>query len=102
MSVVWFDGSAWGLLGVSVLAAHFVFGAGLGALYFAGVWWNARLFADGTSLAPAIGLLIGRFALLACALALTSLEGALPLLVTALGVLAARPLVIRRVKALIP
>lgn len=103
MSVVWYDSpTVWGLPVVPVLAAHFAFGVGLGAFYFAGVWWNARLFTDGTPLAAAIGLVIGRFALLACALTLTSLEGALPLLLTALGVLLARPLVMHRAKALVP
>ena len=98
MNAVWPGGPAewhW-----AVLAAHFAFGAGLGALYFTGVWWNARLFAGGTSLTAAIGLVAGRFALLAGFLTLASLEGALPLLVMALGVLAARPVIMRRVKAL--
>ncbi len=103
MSVVWYNGPAvWGLPGlpvVPVLAAHLAFGLGLGAFYFAGLWWNARLFADGAPLAAAIGLVIGRFALLAGFLTLASLEGALPLLLMALGVLVARPLVVRRVKA---
>lgn len=105
MNVVWSGGlTGWGVPGlpaVPILAAHFAFGVGLGAFYFAGVWWNARLFADGAPLAAAIGLVIGRFALLAGFLTLASLEGALPLLLTALGVLAARPLVMRRVKALV-
>ena len=99
MSIAWFNGPAvWGLPVVPVLAAHLAFGLGLGAFYFTGLWWNARLFAEGTPLAAAIGLVIGRFALLAVFLTLASLEGALPLLLMALGVLAARPLVLRLVR----
>lgn len=96
--------SGWGLHGwpvIPILAAHFAAGIGLGACYFGGLWWNACLFA-GARLAAAIGLIIGRFALLAGVLTLASLEGALPLLLMALGVVLARPLVMRRVKATAP
>ena len=44
-----------------------------------------------------VALMIGRFALLGGLLALASLEGALPLLVMALGVFIARSAVMRRV-----
>ena len=116
MSVTWLDGLAgwglvdWGLPGwnlpgwpmVAVLAAHFAMGTGLGACYFGGLWWNACLFASGARLVLAIGLIMGRFALLASFLTLASLEGALPLLLMALGVVLARPLVMRRVRATAP
>ena len=102
MSVTWLDTvPGWSLRGwavIPVLAAHFAAGIGLGACYFGGLWWNACLFA-GARLAAAISLMIGRFALLAGFLTLASLQGALPLLLTALGVLVARPLVLRRIKA---
>jgi F1F0 ATPase subunit 2 len=103
MSLTWFDGlPSWGLHGwlvIPILAAHFAAGIGLGACYFGGLWWNACLFASGARLVAAIGLIIGRFVLLAGVLTLASLEGALPLLLMALGVVLARPLVMRRVKA---
>jgi N-ATPase, AtpR subunit len=78
------------------LVAHFTIGIGLGILYFSAVWWNARLFALGGRTMTAVALIIGRLVFLGGLLALASLEGALPLLVIALGVLLARPLVIRR------
>jgi F1F0 ATPase subunit 2 len=78
------------------LAAHLVAGIGLGMLYFSAIWWNARLFALGGRAMTTVALIIGRLVLLGGLLALASLEGALPLLTTALGVLIARPLVLRR------
>jgi hypothetical protein len=45
-----------------------------------------------------IALIVGRFVLLGGGLALTSLEGALPLLLTALGVVLARFAIMRRVR----
>lgn len=76
-----------------ILAAHLAAGLVLGLLYFGSVWWNARQFAAGGRLLRTIGLMLGRFALLGSVLTLASLEGALPLLLTALGVLLARPVV---------
>jgi F1F0 ATPase subunit 2 len=70
-------------------------GIGLGIVYFNAVWWNARLFAMGGRASTTIVLIIGRLVLLGGLLALTSLEGALPLLAMALGVLVARPMVMR-------
>ena len=106
MSVTWFNGlPGWNLPGWAVslgLAAHLAAGIGLGACYFGGLWWNACLFASRTRLAAAIGLMVGRIALLAGCLTLASLEGALPLLMMALGVVAARPLVLRGIKATAP
>ena len=95
MSVWSFDGlPAWAM--ALSLAAHFAAGVGLGALYFRGVWWSARLFAEGGRTATVIVLTAGRLAVLGGLLALASLQGALPLLTMALGVLIARPMVMRR------
>jgi F1F0 ATPase subunit 2 len=80
------------------LGTHFIAGIGLGIIYFRGLRWNARLFADGASPALTIGLLIGRFLLMGSLLALASLEGAMPLLIMALGVLVARPMVTYRLR----
>lgn len=92
--------SAWAM--VLSLVLHLAAGFGLGLLYFRGVWWNVRLFASGGRVVTAIALGLGRFILLGGLLALAALEGALPLLAMALGVLVARPLVMRRVREAAP
>ena len=89
-------------LSLGSLAAHLVIGIGLGILYFGGLWWNTRRFAAGGSLATMAALTAGRFVLLGGLLFLASREGALPLLVMALGVLVARFLVMRRVRQAAP
>ena len=78
------------------LVAYLAIGISLGALYFGGVWWSAYLFVRSGRISTTIALLAGRFALLGGALTLVSLEGALPLLMTALGVLIGRFVVVRR------
>jgi F1F0 ATPase subunit 2 len=78
------------------LAAHLAVGIVLGIFYFHALWWIARLFLGGRT-TTSVALMIGRFALLGGLLALASLEGALPLLVTALGVFIARSAVMRRI-----
>lgn len=88
--------SAWAI--VFSLLLHLATGFGVGLLYFRGLWLNARMFVSGDRVAAAIALGLARFGLLGGLLTLASLEGALPLLATALGVLIARPLVMRRVK----
>ncbi len=85
---------AWAM--AASLAAHLAAGMALGAVYFNAVWWNASLLAHGGRVRIAVGLIVGRLALLGGLLALASLEGALPLLAMALGVLIARPVIMRR------
>jgi F1F0 ATPase subunit 2 len=84
------------------LIAHFVAGIILGLLYFRSLWWNAHRFTGGGPLATTIAVMIGRFVLLGGLLTLASLEGALPLLVMALGILIARSVVIRRIREIAP
>ena len=84
------------------LILYLAAGFGLGLLYFRGLWWNARLFASGRRMTTAIALGLGRFLLLGGLLALAAVEGALPLLAMALGVLVARPLVMRGVREAAP
>ncbi|SDS51748.1 F1/F0 ATPase, subunit 2 [Bradyrhizobium canariense] len=79
------------------LAGHFVAGLLLGLVYFRSLWWNARLFVAGERVVTTIGLMLGRFVLLGGLLTLVSFEGALPLLVMALGILIARSVFMRRV-----
>jgi hypothetical protein len=72
------------------LAGYLAAGTVLGLIYFGALWWTANLFAGGGRAAMAIGLTIGRFVLLGGSLTLVSLEGAAPLLAVALGVLLGR------------
>ena len=83
------------------LAAHSAAGIGLGVLYFRSLWWNAA----GSPEAAAnddIALMLGRFVLLGGLLTLASLEGALPLLMMALGVLIARSAMMRTIREAAP
>ena len=91
---------AWAML--LSLSAHLGAGIALGLLYFHGLWRNVTRLAGGGRTTTTIALMIGRFALLGGLLTLASLEGALPLLATALGVLLARPVVMRRVRQVAP
>ena len=84
------------------LAAHLVAGIAVGVIYFRSLWWNARRFTSGSHVATTIAVMIGRFVLLGGLLTLASLEGALPLLVMALGILIARSVVIRRIREIAP
>lgn len=77
-----------------VLVLHLALGYGIGRLYFHGVWRSAQAFTGHP--ASAIGWTLLRFVLLGCVLAATAFEGALPLLVTALGLVVARPGALRR------
>lgn len=95
MSVWSFDNlPAWAMF--FSLGVHLAAGIALGLFYFRAVWWSARLFAQGGRAATMIVLIAGRFVGLGGLLALASLEGALPLLIMALGVLIARSAVMRR------
>jgi F1F0 ATPase subunit 2 len=90
-------GTAW----LSV-AAHLAGGFGLGLLYFRSLWWTVQRFTGRGNVVATIALMIGRFALIAGVLTLACLEGALPLLTTALGVLAARFAVMNRLRKALP
>ncbi|CAN2536023.1 hypothetical+protein [Methylocapsa aurea] len=79
------------------LGAGAGFGAGLA--YFRALRWNVDLFERGVT-PKAILLLITRFAALAAALAALAKIGALALLSGALGLLAARRIVLRRLGGL--
>jgi N-ATPase, AtpR subunit len=78
------------------LSACFVVGIAAGLLYFRSVWWNAGRLAGGGRVSVTVALVIGRFALLGTLLTSASLHGAPPLLAVALGILVARPLIMRR------
>ena len=78
-----------------VLAAHFAAGVGVGVVFFRALWWNTRLMVGGGPVSTALALMLGRFLLLGGLLTLATLEGAAPLLVTALGVFVGRFFVLR-------
>ncbi len=82
-----------------IVAVHLAGGVALGALYFSCLWWHARQFGQGGRLGALLAGSAVRFALLGGALWAASLEGAMPLLTTALGVLLARGAVMRRMAA---
>jgi F1F0 ATPase subunit 2 len=83
---------------IVVLTAHLAAGVGLGVLYFGGLWWNTRLFAEGGGARTMILVTIGRFVALGGVLTLASLEGAMPLLLMALGVFVGRFAVMAKVR----
>lgn len=71
-----------------------IVGVLLGLAYFGSLWWNARLYASGGGL-RALAVQMLRLALLVGVLAGLAKLGALPLLTGALGLLAARNLLVR-------
>jgi len=97
MSILHFDQFR-DLTTLLAIAASLLAGFAIGLLYFLGIWWQARLFAARGGGLIMIALILGRFAILAGALTLASMQGALPLLMAALGVFIARPVVMRRVR----
>jgi F1F0 ATPase subunit 2 len=97
MSILSFDSlPAWALL--LSLAAHLAAGIVLGVLFFRSLWWNVCRFTRGGRATTTGALMIGRFALLGGLFMLTSLEGALPLVMLTVGVLIARSAIMRRVR----
>lgn len=71
-------------------------GALIGTFHFLTLRWNVRLLALGRAPLLALAVQLGRFALLAGALAvIASRFGALPLLLAAAGILAARTAAVR-------
>jgi hypothetical protein len=82
---------------MTVLAAALFLSLGFtaGALFFALLRWNTWLYMGGGSLAFAVALQALRVASVGGLFVLIALHGALPLLLTALGLLIARPVVLR-------
>jgi len=99
MSFMPSDGLPAMLLG---LGADLAIGIVLGVLYFRTLWWNARRIVLGGRAITNVALMIGRIMLLGGLLILASLQGALPLLVMALGILIGRSVVMRRVRRSAP
>lgn len=79
-------------------AAFLPLGLAAGLLHFHLLRWNTALFVSG-GLARAFGVLGLRLAILACVLVFVAWQGALPLLLAALGVMLARQVVVHRTRA---
>ena len=77
-------------------AAWLALGVLLGGLYFHMLRRSVDLLVGGKSTIKAVLFTIGRFALAGAGLAAASFQGALPLLLVALGLLIGRQLVMRR------
>ena len=85
------------------LIGYLLLGLTVGVAYFAAMWRSAELFAAGKRVGLAIGLVVGRLSLILAILAPIAIRGgALPLLVTALGIVIARAIAMRRVRAMAP
>jgi F1F0 ATPase subunit 2 len=76
---------------------HLLLGFGLGLLYFEGLWRVVQRLSAHRSLAPTLILMAVRLAMVSGALFLASREGAVVLLLTALGLLGARVATVRRI-----
>jgi hypothetical protein len=78
---------------------HLPLGVALGMLYFHTIWRGVGSLGGATPLKTVFIAMALRFALLAAVLAAIVQEGALPLLMTAAGIMAGRVLAMRRVAA---
>ena len=87
-----------GLPSLLVAGACLILGIALGMLNFHVLWWDARRLASGHRVGTVVMSMICRVLLLGGALTLASLEGALPLLTLAAGILTARSVVLRGVR----
>ena len=80
---------------IAALILGFAAGAILGAAHLGSLWWSVVLVRAGR---PVLGVILQalRFVVLAIPLAVIARHGAAPLLAAALGVLAARAVLLRR------
>lgn len=91
-----------GLALTASLAIHLAGGLAVGVGYFGSIWWNAQSFTRSGRLRSILASMAARFAVLAGVLTLVSLEGAMPLLATALGFFLARTGMLRTLGAPAP
>ena len=97
MSIFWFSHlPVWAMF--ASLVAHFLAGTAVGMLYFRNIWWSAQHIIVGKHMTMLVASTLLRFLMLGAVLALTSLEGAPPLLSVVIGLLGARSLVIHNVR----
>jgi hypothetical protein len=76
-------------------AAFIAFGLLVGALHFSLLRWNTTFYARPGAVGLGAALQLARIGALGGVLVLAARQGALPLLLVALGVLIARPVVMR-------
>lgn len=90
--------------GTGPLGSALYLAAGIvgGMLYFRGLQWSVDRFMRGSRMTILAALAIGRFALLGLLLGFAGKAGALPLLLTALGVWIGRSVVLRAAKEAAP
>jgi F1F0 ATPase subunit 2 len=77
-------------------AGFLALGLVAGTLHFSLLRWNTIFYARPGRIGMGAALQLARLAVLAALLTMVARQGALPLLLTALGVLIARPIVVRR------
>ncbi len=75
-------------------------GVAAGMLYFASLWWTAQRLATVGLTSRIAALMFCRMALLAFVLFLISRQGAMPLLMTSLGIFAGRFIVLRSARVM--
>jgi F1F0 ATPase subunit 2 len=80
---------------LSVLAIAFIGGLLAGAVLYQTLWWNVQMLSAGKSPLKVVAIQVARLALLAGVLIVAATFGAMPLLVTALGLMASRSVAIR-------
>ena len=71
----------------------------LGFVHFGSLWWNTKLFTEGSGMVRVLIVQAGRFAVLATAFFILAAFGAPSLLAGMAGLLASRQIILRRFKA---
>lgn len=85
---------------IMIDAIFLVAGLVAGTVHFGLLWWNTAIYTQDRQVWIGAVLQVTRLGVLAGVLAIAALHGTLPLLLTALGLVIARPLVMRQVMAL--
>jgi F1F0 ATPase subunit 2 len=78
------------------IALGLVAGVLLGFVHFGSLWWNTKLFTEGTGMIRVLIVQVGRFAVLATVFFILAELGAAPLLAGMAGLLVSRQVVLRR------
>jgi len=78
------------------IALGLVAGVLLGFVHFGSLWWNTKLFTEGTGMIRVLIVQVGRFAVLATVFFILAELGAAALLAGMAGLLVSRQVVLRR------